>query len=79
MQIVYHIGANCTDQDRLLKSVLKNAETFAAQGVKVPGPGKYRRLIRDTIQKLDRIDQRQTRAKSFLTRSLMMSNATALS
>ena len=52
MQIVYHIGANCTDQDRLLKSVLKNAENFAAQGVKVPGPGKYRRLIRETIQAL---------------------------
>ena len=53
MQIVYHIGANCTDQDRLLKSVLKNAETLAHQGVKVPGPGKYRRLIRETIQALD--------------------------
>lgn len=53
MQIVYHIGANCTDQDRLLKSILKNAETFAEQGVKVPGPGKYRKLIRETIQALD--------------------------
>jgi len=53
MQIVYHIGANCSDQDRLLKSVLKNAETFAQQGVKVPGPGKYRRLIRETIQALE--------------------------
>lgn len=53
MQIVYHIGANCTDQDRLLKSVLKNADTFASQGVKVPGPGKYRRLIRETIQTLN--------------------------
>lgn len=53
MQIVYHIGANCTDQDRLLKSVLKNAETFAQLGVKVPGPGKYRSLIRETIQSLD--------------------------
>ncbi len=52
MQIVYHIGANCTDQDRLLKSVLKNAATFAEQGVKVPGPGKYRRLIRESIQSL---------------------------
>ncbi len=53
MQIVYHIGANCTDQDRLLKSTLKNADHFAKQGVKVPGPGKYRRLIRETIQRLD--------------------------
>jgi len=53
MQIVYHIGANCTDQDRLLKSILKNAEIFAQQGVKIPGPSKYRRLVRETIQSLE--------------------------
>jgi hypothetical protein len=52
MQIAYHIGANCTDEDRLLKTLLKNADTFAAQGIKVPGPGKYRRLLRETIQNL---------------------------
>ncbi|SLN60818.1 hypothetical protein [Pseudooctadecabacter jejudonensis] len=52
MQIVFHIGANCTDNDRLLKSMLKNADGFAQQGVKVPGPSKYRRLIRETIQAL---------------------------
>ena len=53
MQIVYHIGTNCSDQDRLLKSVLKNAESLSKHGIKVPGPGKYRRLIRETIQRLD--------------------------
>ncbi len=53
MQIAFHIGANCTDDDRLLKSLLKNAEGFAEQGIKVPGPGKYRRLIRETVQSLD--------------------------
>lgn len=53
MQIVYHIGANCTDEERLLKSLLKNAQSFTDQGIKVPGPGKYRRLIRETIQNLD--------------------------
>lgn len=53
MQIVYHIGAICTDEDRLLKSLIKNADTFAAEGIKVPGPGKYRRLIRETIQNLN--------------------------
>ncbi len=52
MQIVYHIGANCTDNDRLLKSLLRNTETFSDQGIKVPGPGKYRRLLRETIQNL---------------------------
>lgn len=53
MQIVYHIGANCTDEERLLKSLLKNADVFAQEGIKVPGPGKYRRLIRETIQNLN--------------------------
>ena len=53
MDIVFHIGANCTDDDRLLKSLLKNADIFAEHGVKVPGPGKYRRLIRETIQGLN--------------------------
>ncbi|MBI1416590.1 MAG: hypothetical protein GC146_05130 [Limimaricola sp.] len=53
MQIAFHIGANCTDDDRLLKSLLKNADGFAELGIKVPGPGKYRRLIRETIQSLD--------------------------
>ncbi|MFT7493148.1 MAG: hypothetical protein ACI9RO_000588 [Alteromonas macleodii] len=53
MQIVYHIGANCTDQDLLLRSVLKNTKTFGALGVEIPSPTKYRSLIRDTIQSLN--------------------------
>jgi hypothetical protein len=53
MEIAFHIGANCTDEDRLLKSLLKNAGAFADQGIKIPGPGKYRRLVRETIENLD--------------------------
>ena len=53
MEIVYHIGANCTDDDKLLKSLLRNVDVLSEDGVKVPGPGKYRRLIRETIQGLD--------------------------
>jgi hypothetical protein len=52
MQIAFHIGANCTDEDRLLKSVLKNADVLWQQGIAVPGPGKYRSLIREAIQSL---------------------------
>lgn len=50
MQINYHIGANCTDHDRLLKSLLKNSDPLSKLGAKVPGPGKYRNLIREAIQ-----------------------------
>lgn len=53
MKITLHIGANCTDEDRLLKSLLRNSDVLSQDGVKVPGPGKYRRLIRETIQALD--------------------------
>ncbi|WP_394153945.1 hypothetical protein [Loktanella salsilacus] len=53
MEIALHIGANCTDEDLLLKSILKNADLLAAQGISAPGPSSYRRLIRETIQNLD--------------------------
>ena len=53
MQIAFHIGANCTDEDRILKSLLKNAGSLSDVGIKVPGPGKYRRIIRETIQNLN--------------------------
>lgn len=53
MQIAFHIGANCTDEDRILKSLLKNAGSLSDVGIRVPGPGKYRRIIRETIQNLN--------------------------
>lgn len=53
MQINYHIGANCTDGDRLLKSLMRNAESLAHQGIAVPGPGKYRKLLRETVMALN--------------------------
>ncbi len=49
MQIAFHIGANCTASDRLLKSILKNADSLLAEGIAVPGPGRYRSLIREAI------------------------------
>lgn len=53
MQIAFHIGANCTDEDRLLKSVLRNADTLLQEGIAVPGPGRYRKLLREAIDALD--------------------------
>ena len=52
MQIAIHIGAHCTETERLMKSLLKNADAFAQQGIKVPGPGKYRVLLREMVQNL---------------------------
>lgn len=48
MRIVYHLGAHCTDEERLLRCLLKNRGLLAAQGILVPGPTRYRNLMRDT-------------------------------
>ncbi len=48
MEIVYHLGAHCTDEERLLRCLLKNRGALSAQGIVVPGPARYRNLLRDT-------------------------------
>lgn len=48
MRIVYHLGAHCTDEERLLRCLLKNRAALADEGIHVPGPMRYRNLLRDT-------------------------------
>ncbi len=48
MRIVYHLGAHCTDEERLLRCLLKNRAILAEEGIHVPGPTRYRSLLRDT-------------------------------
>ncbi len=48
MRIVYHLGAHCTDEERLVRCLLKNRQTLGEQGIVVPGPTRYRSLLRDT-------------------------------
>ena len=50
MHVVFHIGAHCTGEDRLLKSLLKNRDSLSRNGTVVPGPSRYRRLIRQTLR-----------------------------
>ncbi|MDZ4136096.1 MAG: hypothetical protein U1D06_10975, partial [Paracoccaceae bacterium] len=52
MQIVYHLGVHCTDEERLLRCLLKNRALLAGQGIIVPGPARYRTLLRDTAMTL---------------------------
>ncbi len=56
MQVVLHAGAHCTDEDRILKCLLKNRGEFAEIGTAVPPPGRYRRLLRKTVQALEKSD-----------------------
>lgn len=52
MQVVFHLGAPCTDGDLLVKSLLKNRAGLAEGGVIIPPPGRYRPVIRDTSRAL---------------------------
>lgn len=54
MQIVYHLGAHCTDDERLLRCLLQNRDALAECGITVPGPARYRNLIRDTAATLQK-------------------------
>ncbi|MCB6177542.1 hypothetical protein LHP98_05285 [Rhodobacter sp. Har01] len=52
MRIVYHLGAHCTDEERLIRCLLKNRAVLAEEGIVVPSPTRYRRLLRDTAVQL---------------------------
>ena len=52
MRIVYHLGVHCTDEERLLRCLLKNRAPLAAEGIVVPAPSRYRSLLRDTAMQL---------------------------
>ncbi len=45
MQVIFHLGAHCTDGGLLIRSILRNRAALAAEGIGVPGPGRYRELI----------------------------------
>lgn len=49
MRIILHAGAQCTDDERLLKTLLCNKDTLAQAGVAVPHPKSYRNLLRKTL------------------------------
>lgn len=52
MQLVLHTGAHFTEEERLMKCLLRNKSEFSKQGIAVPGPGKYRRLLKQTLDAL---------------------------
>ena len=52
MRIVYHLGAHCTDEDRLVRCLLKNRAPLAEAGIVVPSPTRYRKLLRDAATQL---------------------------
>ena len=45
MEIVFHLGAHCTDEGLLLRSILRNRARLSKAGVLIPGPSRYRELL----------------------------------
>ncbi len=53
MQVILHIGVHCTDEDRLLKGLLRNGDQLRHRGVAVPGPSRYRNLLSELLNELN--------------------------
>ncbi|MCP4819701.1 MAG: hypothetical protein GY883_10970 [Shimia sp.] len=53
MKLVLHIGAHFTDENKLVKSLVKNSDQLAEHGVIVPEPRHYRRQLRDIMDNVD--------------------------
>ncbi|MCT4558620.1 MAG: hypothetical protein N4A61_11270 [Pelagimonas sp.] len=52
MQVILHTGAHFTDEDRILKCLLRNADDWRSEGISIPGPSRYRNLLSDAINRL---------------------------
>ena len=52
MQVIYHIGAHCTDEGRILRALLKNRGLLVERGVAVPSPAQFPPVLRRAMQSL---------------------------
>lgn len=53
MQVIFHTGAHCTDEDRLLKCLLRNKDDLSQRGISIPGPGRYRPLLKNSFKAME--------------------------
>ncbi|MEZ5685348.1 MAG: hypothetical protein R3D78_05355 [Paracoccaceae bacterium] len=49
MQVVFHMGAHMTDEDRIVRTLALNFRILRRQGVIVPHPQRYRMVLRDAL------------------------------
>ncbi len=54
MQVSFHIGAHYTDDQKILRSMLKNKEALLEQGIVIPGPSRYREVLNSARHRIDR-------------------------
>ena len=49
MQVVFHLGAHSTDEDRLIRTLADNPEALEPEHIAVPAPSRYRLVLRDAL------------------------------
>lgn len=54
MKVALHVGAHCTDEGRLGRTLMRNRIDFLGQRISVPPLSNYAVLIREAIHALDR-------------------------
>lgn len=52
MDIAYHIGMHCTDDEALIRCLLRNKGKLLHEGIVVPGTGRYRPVLREALKTL---------------------------
>lgn len=52
MHVILHAGAHATDENRLLKCLMRNEKAFSEAGVAVPKTSRYRRLLQQAMHSL---------------------------
>lgn len=52
MQIIYHLGAHCTESERLCRALLRDRGTLAKEGTVVAGPARFRHVLREALSTL---------------------------
>lgn len=53
MQMVFHLGAHGTDNDRLLKTLLNNRAPLLEQGTEIVTPHRYRGIFEEALMSLN--------------------------
>lgn len=53
MQIVFHIGAHCTDEGQIQACLTKNQTLLVREGIVVPSPATCRPILRETMSYLE--------------------------
>ncbi|MCC5971588.1 MAG: hypothetical protein JJU15_16715 [Pararhodobacter sp.] len=52
MEIAIHLGAHLTDEDRLIRCLMRNRAALAEHGINIPGTSRYRTLLRRTAHEM---------------------------